>query len=386
MNFEVRVDRMAAGGDGLATAPDGRVVFVPGSAPGDRLDVEVVQQKKQFFRAKVNDVIEPSPLRVDVPCPEVARGCGGCDWQHISVDGQRAMRVEVVRDAVRRIAKITDLDIESGPDLDPFGYRTTLRVAVRAGRGGFRRRRSNDVLLPASCLVAHPRLDQLLTESDFGGAEEVVLRVGARTGESLVHVLSGRTDIDPPDNVILSTEEHPASIDEVVTGHRFQISGPSFFQCRPDGAEAMVELVAEAIDGVDGPLVDAYAGVGLFGTILGQDRPVVSVESAPTSVADSRVNLPDHATVVESAVEDWVPTSAAAVIADPARAGLGVDGAAVLAGTKAEVMALVSCDAASMARDVSLLVGHGYRPEWSRVLDLFGHTSHVEIVTRLALT
>ncbi len=159
MNFEVRVDRMAAGGDGLATAPDGRVVFVSGSVPGDRLDVEVVQQKKQFFRAKVNEVIEPSPLRVDAPCPEVARGCGGCDWQHISVGGQRAMRAEVVRDAVRRIAKITDLDIESAADLDPFGYRTTLRAAVRAGSGGFRMRRSNEVLLPSSCLVAHPRLD-----------------------------------------------------------------------------------------------------------------------------------------------------------------------------------------------------------------------------------
>ncbi len=213
-----------------------------------------------------------------------------------------------------------------------------------------------------------------------------MLRVGARTGESLVHVLSGGNDVDLSDDVVLSTEEHPASIGEVVAGHRFQISGPSFFQCRPDGAEAMVELVAEAIDGFDGPLVDAYAGVGLFGAILGRDRPVVSVENAPTSVADSRVNLPDHAIVVESAVEDWAPTPAVAVIADPARAGLGVGGAAVLAGTGADVMALVSCDAAAMARDVSLLVGHGYRPEWVRVLDLFGHTSHVEIVTRLVRT
>ncbi len=383
MNFEVRVDRIAAGGDGLATAPDGRVVFVPDAVPGDRLDVEVTQQKKQFFRARIVEVLEPSSMRVDPPCPEVARGCGGCDWQHVATDGQRELRVAIVRDAVRRIAKIDDLDISSGPELDPQGYRTTMRVAVRGSRGGFRRRRSHEVLVPSSCLVAHPRLDELLAECDLGGADEVVLRVGAATGQSLVHVVAGRADLTLPSGVVLSTEAAPAAIEEIVNGHRFRISGPSFFQCRPDGAGVMVDLVADAIAGFQGPLVDAYAGVGLFGALLGADRPLTTVESAPSSVADSRVNLPPHATVGESAVEEWSPTPAAAVIADPARAGLGTAGASVVAGTGAAVIALVSCDPAAMARDLALLAVHGYRAEWAKVLDLFGHTSHVEVVTRL---
>lgn len=383
MEFEVRVDRVAAGGDGLATAPDGRVVFVPASVPGDRLRVEVVQQKKQFFRARISDVLDPSPDRVAPPCPHVAAGCGGCDWQHVSVEGQQAMRVDIVRDAVRRIAKLTDLDIGPGPALAPTGYRTTVRAAVRDGRGGYRMRRSNDVIGPDSCLVAHPRLETMLTTFDFGRAEEVVLRIGERTGDAMVHVLAGEAEVEIPPGVVLSTSDQPAFITEEVGGHTFRVSGPSFFQCRPDGAEAMVDVVAEAIDGIDGPLLDAYAGVGLFGALLGRQRPLTAVESAATSIADSRVNLPDHAVIVQSAVERWKPEPAAAVIADPARAGLGAEGAAVLAGTGAAVIALVSCDAAAMARDLSLLQAHGYRAEWARVLDLFGHTSHVEVVTRL---
>lgn len=384
MTFELDVDRVAAGGDGLGTAPDGRVVFVPGSLPGDRLVVGPVQQKKQFIRAKIETIVEASPDRVDAPCPHVAQGCGGCDWQHINVNAQSKLRIDLVHDALRRIAKIDNVDVAAGPILDAAGYRTTARMAISSGKAGFRLRRSNDVLVPDSCLVLHPALDRLAATANFGSAEEVVLRVGARTGDLMVHVAAGAADgMSLPDGVIVSTASAPAALTEVVGGHRFTISGPSFFQCRPEGAEAMVDLVAEAIAGVEGPLVDAYAGVGLFGALLGQDRPLTSVESSPSSVADSRVNLPAHATIVESGVEAWTPTQAAAVIADPARAGLGPDGVDVLARTDAQVMALVSCDVAAMARDVGLLIEAGFTPEWARTIDLFGHTSHVEVVTRL---
>lgn len=384
MTFELEVDRIAAGGDGLGTGPDGRVVFVPGSVPGDRLTVGVVQQKKQFIRGRVDEILQPSPDRVDAPCPHVAQGCGGCDWQHISADAQSRLRVDLVLDALRRIAKIDDLDVAAGPALSPLGYRTTARLAITNGRAGFRRRRSNYVLVPDSCLVLHPALDELSAAGTFGSAEEVVLRVGARTGEIMVHVAAGSVDgMSLPAGVILSTIDDPASLTEIVGGHRFTMSGPSFFQCRPEGAEVMVDLVAQAISGFDGPLVDAYAGVGLFGALLGQDRLLTSVESSPSSVADSRTNLPEHAVIVESDVEQWKPTNAAAVIADPARSGLGAKGVEVLAGTGAAVIALVSCDVASMARDVGLLSGAGYQPEWARTIDLFGHTSHVEVVTRL---
>lgn len=384
VKFELEVDRVAAGGDGLGTAPDGRVVFVPASVPGDRLMVGAVQQKKQFVRAKIESVLEPSPDRVAAPCRHVAEGCGGCDWQHVGVGAQSRLRVDLVRDALRRIAKIDHVDVSAGPELSAAGYRTTARVAVSGGNGGFRIRRSHEVLSPEHCLVLHPALDDVLTTANFGSAEEVVLRIGARTGEIVVHVASGPSEgMSLPPEVILSSFDEPASLVEIVGGRRFQISGPSFFQCRPDGAEAMVEVVREALSGVEGPLVDAYAGVGLFGALLGQDRPLTSVENAASSVSDSRVNLPDHAIIVEADVEQWTPTEAAAVIADPARAGLGAKGVEVIVGTGAEVIALVSCDVASMARDVGLLTVAGYEAEWAKTIDLFGHTSHVEVVTRL---
>jgi len=288
----------------------------------------------------------------------------------------------LVQDALRRIAKIDDLPVTSGPALSPNGYRTTARLAVHEGRAGFRRRRSNDVLVPDHCLVLHPRIDELVRTVDFGMAEEVVVRVAARTGERLVHTATD-VDLDLPGDVVVSSDLQPAAITERIHDRPYRVSGPSFFQCRPDGAEIMIDLVAEAIAGVDGPLVDAYAGVGLFGAALGQNRPLTSIESSSSSVADSRVNLPKHTTIVESTVESWTPTPAAAVIADPARAGLGRDGVSTLVATGAEIMALVSCDAAAMARDLRLLVDAGYDPQWSRVIDLFGHTSHVEVITQL---
>lgn len=384
VTFEVEVDRVAAGGDGLGAAPDGRVVFVPDAVPGDRLQVGVVQQKKQFIRARIESVLEPSPNRVTPPCRHVVAGCGGCDWQHIGVASQADLRADLVKDSLRRIGKIGDLEVRPGPSLEPSGYRTTARMAVVNGRAGFRRRRSNEVLEPDHCLVLHPALDELMNNSDFGRAEEVVLRVGARTGERLVHVVAGRADgVVVPDGVAVSTPEAPAAITEVIHGHTFTISGPSFFQCRPEGAEAMVTIVAEALGDVSGHLIDAYAGVGLFGALLGQNRPLTTIESAPSSVLDSRKNLPEHAVIVEGDVDAWVPVQANAVIADPARAGLGQRAVDVIAGTGAEVVALVSCDVAAMARDVALLRAAGFDPEWATTIDLFGHTSHVEVVTRL---
>ncbi len=381
MNFDLRIDRVAAGGDGLGHAPDGRVVFVPGGLPGDELRVEVVQAKKQFVRAKINSILEPSPGRTAPPCPYVAQGCGGCDWQHASPTLQTESRIMIVRDALRRLGKLGEVDVRPGPALPVDGYRTTVRCLVANGRAAFRKANSHDALIPERCLVAHPAIQEIMAQSNFGRNEEVTIRVGARTGEAMVQ-LDQPDGVSVPDGVIVGDHEQPAFIHEEVAGHRYRISGTSFFQCRPDGADAMVSLAEEAIAGFDGRLVDAYAGVGLFGAALGHDRDLTAVELAPSSVADARVNLPAGSSIIESAVERWSPVAAAAVIADPARRGLGRDGVDVLAATGASVIALVSCDPAALGRDAGLLVAAGYQLEWVRVLDMFGHTSHVEAVSR----
>lgn len=385
--FEVSVDRVAKGGAALGPGPDGRVVFVTGAIPGERVLAEERKRSKRFVEARTLHVIEPSPARVEPPCPHVAADCGGCDWQHMAVGRQTELRLDVVRDSLRRLAKIEDVGVVSGPALPAVDYRTILRTAVVDGRAGYRKSRSHDVVAVDSCVVAHPLAEELVVEGRYGEAAEVTIKVGARTGERMVVVPAG-VDVSVPDDVVVARRDELAAgreafiHEEVGGGQRFRISADSFFQCRPDGAEALVAAARSALEHFDGRLLDAYSGVGLFGALLSEDRPLLAVESSQSSVADARVNLAGIGDVVRSRFERWAPVPVAAAVADPARRGLGADGVAVLVATEAMVVALVSCDPASLARDARLLIDAGYALQMVTVIDLFGQTSHVETVSR----
>lgn len=386
LQFEVAVDRVAKGGASLGPGPDGRVVFVTGTIPGERVLVELGKKNKRFLEARTIRVVEPSPDRVEPKCPHVADGCGGCDWQHITADRQAELRLAVVRDSLRRLAKLDNVEVLAGPALPVVGYRTILRTAVVGGRAGYRKGRSHDVVVADSCAIAHPLAEQLVVEGRYGEAAEVTIKVGARTGDRMVVVPAG-VEVSVPDDVLVARRDEIAAgreafIHEEVGGHRFRISADSFFQCRPDGAEALVETARLAVGMFDGPLLDAYSGVGLFGALMAEGRPLVAVESSRSSVADAEVNLAGIGTVVRSRFERWSPEGASVVVADPARRGLGPEGVEVLAATGASVVALVSCDSASLARDARLLVDAGYQLEGVTVVDLFGHTSNVEAVSR----
>jgi tRNA/tmRNA/rRNA uracil-C5-methylase (TrmA/RlmC/RlmD family) len=188
---------------------------------------------------------------------------------------------------------------------------------------------------------------------------------------------------------------HRAWIHEVVAGRRWRISAASFFQSRPDGAEALVDAVVPAVGGVGaaaggdgpgrGPVVDLYSGVGLFAGVLGErtGRRVVAVESNRSALADARINLADidGARVVRADVRRWRPSPASVVVADPSRHGLGADVVARIGGTGAVALALVSCDAGALGRDAGLLAAAGWRLDGVRLVDLFPHTAHVEAVT-----
>jgi 23S rRNA (uracil1939-C5)-methyltransferase len=167
-----------------------------------------------------------------------------------------------------------------------------------------------------------------------------------------------------------------------VAGHRFRVSARSFFQARPDGAAALVDLVGRALAGAgDGPLVDLYGGVGLFAATVGRGRRVTVVERAASAVADARVNVPGGRVLLLD-VDQWRPSHAAAVVADPSRHGLGKRGVAAVDASGATHLALVSCDPASFGRDARLLGAAGFAHEGSTLVDLFPHTPHVEVVTR----
>jgi 23S rRNA (uracil1939-C5)-methyltransferase len=391
------VERLVPGGVALARHEDGRVVLVDGGVPGDTVAVEL-STRRGTEHGTVVDVVEPSSDRIEPRCPHARAGCGGCDLAALDHAAQLDAKLDLVRDALRRTGRWAEPNVVAGPALDPWAFRTSLRVAVRDGRAALRMRRSHDLVALDHCLVAHPLLDELVHEGRFADADEVRLRVGARTGERLALVAPTSAGVSLPDDVrVIGADELRAGkrawIHEELAGRRWRISAGSFFQTRPDGAEALVatvrDLAGRTLQGEEGTLIDAYGGVGLFaGALLGDPASALPgwkallAEQSPSSTADARVNLADLAAkVVTTEVEHVHAPRADLVVADPAREGLGRKAAKVLAGARARRLILVSCDPAAAGRDVALLTGLGYRAKVSVVVDLFPHTHHIEVVT-----
>jgi len=378
-----------AGGVALGREASGRIVLVEGALPGERARVELSVDRPTLAKGVATEVLSTSPDRVTPPCPELAAGCGGCDLQHAGLELQRQLKVEVVRDALTRIGRLPDVEVLAGEVLPALDQRTVLRCAVVDGRAGLRRRRSNDVHVLDRCLVAHPAVEQIVAQGRFPGATEIVVRIGARTGERMVVVGPTVGAATVPAGVTLVGADDVAAgrtawVHELVARRRFRISAGSFFQARPDGAEALIRAAARAVapfDHTADRLVDLYGGVGLFTAGLDAHRAVV-VERSGSSVDDARVNLASlGARVVQADVGTWSPSAADVVVADPARAGLGPAGTAAVVGTGATRVALVSCDPASLARDARLLADEGYLPTGVELVDMFPHTHHVEAVT-----
>ena len=384
----VRVEKMAAGGDAIARLADGRILFVDGALPDETVRVNITANKRDFAKGVVAEVVQPSPQRVAPPCPELAKGCGGCGWQHAAPDAQLQWKADVVADALRRTAKLPDADVRIGGRVSPWGYRTSMRLAVTPdGRVGLRSSGSHRVVALESCMVAHPALAALLPVARIAGGEELSIRVSVATGEATAWSSSGRVRFDSrATHVALGSD---SVLFEDVAGVRLRVTASSFFQSGPAAAELLVATVkgvcGDELSGLRSPLLDAYGGVGLFAATLGAAESIV-VESSPSSCADAAANLGERAAVYRMPFEEWTPQPVDLAVVDPARSGLGRAATAVLAATGASVVVLVSCDPVSMARDTSLFAAHGYRHAGSTVLDLFPNTPHVEVVTRFELT
>jgi 23S rRNA (uracil1939-C5)-methyltransferase len=389
---ELTPEKMVAGGAALARDADGRVVLVEGALPGETVRVAIVSGKRSFARARVTEVVTASADRVAPPCPFVAAGCGGCDWQHVAVDAQARHQRAILVDALTRIGKVEGAEevVAEPVTLPADGYRTSVRVLVRKGRPAFRRAHSHEPVPVDACLVAHPLIDDLLRTARFDGVTEAELRCGARTGERLAIVHPTNRYLTLPDDVVTIGSDDlerglDASYTEEAAGRRWRISARSFFQTRPDGADALAGLVAAAVPDAARTVVDLYSGVGLFaGTVAREGRKVVAVEGNPSAVRDARHNVRGlDVAVGRGDVARWEPVAADAVIADPSRAGLGAEVVDRIARTDAPRVVLVSCDAASAGRDVGLLAQQGFVLQAVTPVGLFPHTSHVEAVAVL---
>jgi 23S rRNA (uracil1939-C5)-methyltransferase len=382
------VTALGVGGEGVARELSGRVVFVEGALPGEQVRVAVTDERRHHARAALLEVVAPAPARVTPPCPFVAAGCGGCGWQHVDPEAQRALKASRVAEALARLGGVPSLEVAPGPVLPTTGYRTTLRgVADAAGRFALRRHHSHDLVAVPACLVAHPRLAEVAAEARFPPGSEITIRVGAHTGDRMVVVDGPASAVAVPEGVRVVTGDELAGgrrawLFELVAGVRLRVSARSFFQAGPDAAEALVAVVGEALGPCE-TLADLYAGVGLFAATVGRRARVAAVEASASAAADARVNLAGgDAKVVRSDVARWRPRAVEAVVADPPRAGLGRGGVGAVAATRADRVALVSCDAGALGRDARLLREAGYAWTGSTLVDAFPHTPHVEVVSR----
>jgi 23S rRNA (uracil1939-C5)-methyltransferase len=311
----------------------------------------------------------------------VGRGCGGCQWQHITLAGQRALKTGAIEEVLRRQAGVELPPISPVVDLPAAAFRTTLRAAVAGGRAGYRRQRGHGVVQVEGCAVAHPLIEDLLVNGRFGSSSEVTLRCGARTGERLAAPIPDDTRIAVPADV---RRDH---VHEIAAGRRWRISAGSFFQSRPDGADALAALVGSAAGAAapSGVAIDLYSGVGLFAGVLATAGwSVISVEASPDAVADAHANLADDdVNVVGADVNRWRAVAADLVVADPSRRGLGSEGVATVEATGASRVVLVSCDVGALGRDIALLRRTGFALTSVTPVDLFPHTFHVEVVSVL---
>jgi 23S rRNA (uracil1939-C5)-methyltransferase len=347
--IELRIGSLAAGGDGVGRL-DGMVVFTPRAAPGDRLRVRLREVRRRFARAEIVEILEPGPGRRPSPCP-LFGACGGCDWLHLDEAAQRAARAEILRDALVRIGGLAPLPrVEELPSPKGLGYRARARVAFAGGRVGFRARHSRDVVDVERCAVLDPPTQEALTRlraAPPAGAGEVELRgFGAR--------------VSVRDRVL-------------------EVGAGAFFQANRALWETWRDLVLDAC-GHGRLAVELYAGAGFF--TAGLDRRferVIAVERGPAA-RDARRNA--RAEVVEAAAEDWAPRELAAlapdlVLLDPPRAGCHISVSEAIAAARPPRVVYLSCDPATLARDLRRLRG-GYRVARVVAIDALPQTHHVE--------
>jgi tRNA/tmRNA/rRNA uracil-C5-methylase (TrmA/RlmC/RlmD family) len=440
---EAVCEDVAQGGWCVARPAGFPVLFVRHALPGERVVARVTEVTSRFARADAVEILERSPDRVEPPCPNARPGgCGGCDWQHASLPAQRALKAAVIGQHLRRLAGVDrEVIVEPLPgDGDPdhgvitarggtpgLGWRTRVQFAVRDdGVAGLRAHRSHEVVDVGDCLIAHPRIRDLgiprrdwphtvAVEAVAGSAgpgarhqaERAVIitpaagQRGGRGGDSRARSGSGEAETVPAESV-LSRAGHRLTpirgrgyLSQHAAGRDWRVSAGAFWQVHPAAADTLTEAVLAAAEPKPGDTVlDLYCGAGLFAGALaprvGGAGVVVGVESDQAAVRDARHNLRDwpwarvHRGDVIQVLRHTALPPARLIIADPPRAGLAREVIGYLsAATAAERFAYISCDPATLARDLGLLFKGGWVLESLRAFDAFPMTHHVECVAAL---
>jgi tRNA/tmRNA/rRNA uracil-C5-methylase (TrmA/RlmC/RlmD family) len=412
---EVTTQDVAQGGWCVARPPGLPVLFVRHALPGERVVARVTEVTSRFARADAIEIREPSPDRVAAPCPYAhPGGCGGCDWQHASLPAQRALKAAVIGQQLRRVAGIDrDVTVEPMPGDETggqpgLGWRTRVQFAVRDdGAAGLRKHRSHEVVAIDDCLIAHPGIrdlgiphrawpDTTAVEAIVGAGDRAVIVTPAGSGPP------AETPAVPAESLLsrhrrrLTPLKGSGFLTQRAAGRAWRVSAGAFWQVHPAAADTLTEAVLAALEPKPGDTVlDLYCGAGLFaGAVavkVGSDGAVIGIEEDPAAVRDARHNLRDtpwaqvrKGDVARVLRQRGLPR-ARLVVADPPRAGLAREVTGYLAGgSGAERFCYVSCDPATLARDLGLLLAAGWRLDELRAFDAFPMTHHVECVAALS--
>jgi 23S rRNA (uracil1939-C5)-methyltransferase len=432
--LQLTIEKLIYGGDGLARLPadehgPGKAVFVPFVLEGERIEASLLDQKRSFARGRAEAILQASPHRVEPICPYFLR-CGGCHYQHASYEHQLEIKIAVLKENLRRTAKLeleTSVTIHPSP---PWKYRNRTRLKVRTAPEfalGYYKLGSHELLAVEECPVSSLLINRAIaafwkmgrerTVPDgihevefFVNAEDTQLLVEAScepgTPSTPVREWAGVVQGALPEITgMVVFKARPSGMTAPVVpnpmasfGAReityrtddasYRVSAGAFFQINRHLINDLVKIVVQECSG--DRALDLYAGVGLFSTILSRRfAQVIAVEASQTSHADLLYNSPDNVKAVRATTVDFLRGVARKlkpdlVVVDPPRSGLGESVVQSLVGLGAHRITYISCDPATASRDLAGLLSAGYRIEQVHLVDLFPQTYHLESVFHLA--
>jgi 23S rRNA (uracil1939-C5)-methyltransferase len=372
------IEKSVYGGEGLARL-DGKVVLTPFVLPGEVVRAETDRAKNDLWRGRLIEVLQPSASRVTPGCPYFQR-CGGCQYQHIEYAVQLQQKREILHEVLQRVGKIAfagEIGTISG---EPWQYRNRIQLHIEGGKAGYFAQGSRDLVAIDHCPIASPKLNETIGKMD------------APQASTAVELFSNETEVQV--NVLDRVPRQALSglatlgVTTPIEYNGFRVSRNSFFQINRFLIDRLVECAVSDAQGAWA--LDLYAGAGLFSKKLAERfAKVTAVESGGSSFRDLEHNFTKTAVnaAVNADVEDYLASLEEKpnfILADPPRNGLGKMIVRELARIRAPRLTIVSCDPATLARDLQGLITENYRIEKITLVDLFPQTFHLETVVELS--